>query len=141
MALAARGITGAGRSIAVVARTDFRDADVASFGQLFGAPAPRPPHRLVPGANPGISLDSQEVAEVLLDTEWAGALAPQADVTVVIAVPGSAKGGDIPDALRTAVERRTADVVTMSFGLCEPDTHVATTQLFDTLYAISTDGK
>src|SRR5207248_7594502 len=32
------GLTGAGRSIAVIARSDFNDSDVATFGERFGAP-------------------------------------------------------------------------------------------------------
>lgn len=138
-ALADRGVTGAGRSIAVIGRSDFLDADVAAFGALFGAPAAQPPARVaaVPGRLPVRSSDPREETEVLLDVQWAGALAPAAQVNAVLAVPSTAGGGDIPQALRAAVEQRAGDVISMSFGLCEPDTRPSTSEYFDALYAIA----
>jgi len=137
--LAGRGLTGAGRSIAVVARSDFHDADVTSFQALFGSPSGLAPARVlaVPGSHPTILADPREETEVLLDVQWAGALAPQAQVNVVLALPSTAGGGDIPQSLRAAVEQRAGDVISMSFGLCEPDTRPATTEYFDALYAIA----
>jgi len=137
--LAGRGLTGGGRSIAVVGRSDFLESDVATFGTLFGAPAAQAPVKVpaVAGKLPGRSSDTREETEVLLDVQWAGALAPQAQVNAVLAVPSTAGGGDIPEALRAAVEQRAGDVISMSFGLCEPDTRPSTSEYFDALYAIA----
>jgi len=131
--LAAAGVTGAGRSIAVIARSNFPDQDVATFSSLF-LPAPaRPVAKVLVGTDPGLLSPPEEVTEVLLDTEWAGALAPGAQVNVVIGT----QAGNIPEALQHAIEGRLGDVVSVSFGLCEPLARTGATELFDVLYAVA----
>ncbi len=130
--LQAQGLTGAGSSIAVVARSDFDLADVAAFGTRFGV-APRTPVKVFVDGNPGVLPDEGELTEVLLDTQWAGALAPDADVSVVI----GSTDGDIPQALGEVVDRRLGQVVSVSFGLCEPLSSTTVTELFDGLYTIA----
>lgn len=77
-----RGVTGKGQSIAIVARSDFDLADVQRFRSLFGL-SKNDPQKVLVGTNPG-NLGSDEEQEVLLDAEWAGAVAPDATVQVVI---------------------------------------------------------
>ena len=110
-ALQKKGLTGAGRSIAVVARTNFPDADVTKFSALYVSGAPLDVQRVFAGADPGI-LAIGEVTEVLLDAEWAAGIAPGARVNVVIGDQSS----DIPGAIEKAVEDRLGDVVSVSFG-------------------------
>ena len=129
-ALQKKGLTGAGRSIAVVARTNFPDADVTKFSALYVSGAPLDVQRVFAGADPGI-LASAEVTEVLLDAEWAAGIAPGARVNVVIGDQSS----DIPGAIEKAVEDRLGDVVSVSFGLCERKA-TAETEFFDVWYAI-----
>jgi subtilase family serine protease len=128
------GLTGAGRSIAVVARSDFNDSDVAAFGERFGAPIHFERRFVDPSNPPGILPEPGEETEVLIDTQWSGALAPGAEVNVVLSRP--APQGDIPEALADAVERRQGDIVTLSFGLCEPSAPIIATELFDAFYAV-----
>jgi hypothetical protein len=132
--LQASGLTGAGTSIAVVARSNFDDGDIALFSTLFGIPL-RPVRKLAdPRDDPGILGREGEETEVLIDTQWAGALAPGAQVNVVISTPS----GDIPEALAKAVTDREGDVITISFGLCEPlAPSILVTELFDAYYAIA----
>src|SRR5579862_9660539 len=124
------GTTGAGQTIAVVARSDFALTDVASFQRQF-AVAARTPVKVFPSTNPGIGAvngacqgirnqhDLQtciegEQAEVLLDTEWAGAMAPGTTVLVDIS------GADIDQSLLDIVTNHPeATTITMSFGSCE----------------------
>jgi kumamolisin len=125
--------TGAGRSIAVVARSNFEDSDIAGFAGLFGL-ALNPVRKLArPGDDPGVLSEEGEETEVLLDTQWAGSLAPGAQLNVVIASPE----GNIPEALEKAVTDREGDVITISFGLCEPFAPVIAAELFDAFYAIA----
>lgn len=131
--LHAAGLTGAGQTIAVVARSNFRDADVAEFARRFMPAAPLPPVRRFAGRDPGILPDEGEEREVLLDTEWAGALAPGAQVNVVIGSPE----GDIPEAVEHAIAERLGNVVTISFTLCEPAAPRIHTEMFDAWYAIA----
>ena len=124
------GVTGSGQTIAVVARSDFALADVASFARQFDG-ASSNPVKIFPSANPGVGAvngvckgirnqrDLQtcvdgEQAEVLLDTEWAGAMAPGATVLVDIS------GADIDASLLDIVTNHPeAKTITMSFGSCE----------------------
>jgi hypothetical protein len=133
--LLAAGYRGAGASIAVVARSNYRDSDVAAFGERFTSLLPRPPVRVLatPGADPGIGAEDDEL-EVLLDLEWAGAVAPEAIVRAVIATPEA----DVVEALEVAVDQRLGDVVSVSFGLCEPLAGTILTEFLHELYARAT---
>jgi subtilase family serine protease len=123
------GVNGAGQTIAIVARSDFKVSDVAGFRQQFGVP-PHAPVKAFPSTNPGIGAPSGvcqgirnsrelqlcidgEEGEVLLDTEWASAMAPGATVLVDI-------GADIDVSLLDIVTNHPeAKTITMSFGSCE----------------------
>jgi pseudomonalisin len=126
------GLTGAGRAIAVVARSNFRDTDVSSFATRFVGTPPRV-QRLLAGADPGILTDPAEQLEVLLDTQWAGAIAPGALVNVVIGSPQ----GDVGEAIYTAIEQRAGDVISVSFGLCEAFLAPGDAEYFDALFTIA----
>ncbi|MCW5891793.1 MAG: S8/S53 family peptidase [bacterium] len=132
--LHAAGLSGAGSSVAVVARSDFQDADVAAFRTRFQAGAPARVARILAGRhNPGIRPERVEQVEVTLDTEWAGALAPNANVFVVLGSPA----GDIQEALERTVTERIGDVISISFGLCEPLANRVGVEVFDALYGIA----
>lgn len=131
--LHAAGLTGHGSSVAVVARSDFRDADVRDFRVAFQDGAPDRVARVLAGTNPGIRQELIEQLEVTLDTQWAGALAPNANVFVVL----GSRAGDIQEALERTVTDRIGDVVSVSFGLCEPLASRVGVEVFDALYAIA----
>jgi hypothetical protein len=132
-ALRDAGLDGTGSSVAVLARSDFDDDDVQTFMQRFVAGA-RPPRRVMAGAtNPGVLTDPIERTEVLLDVQWAAALAPGAALEVVI----GSRTGDIPEALVKAVNDRVGDVISLSFGICEPLTTRTATELFDAFYGVA----
>jgi len=144
--LQAAGLTGAGHSIAVIARRNFADGDVAMFSRQF-LDFQLAPRKVLVSSDPGIlscppSLPDCcqvcEQEEVLLDTEWAGSLAPGATLNVVI---GSLEG-DIDEALFAAIENRASgapsgDVITISFGLCEQAMTVVAWEVFDTWCAVA----
>src|SRR5262249_60884539 len=109
---------------------------VTAFGDRFGVPIHFERRFVDPSNPPGIRSEPGEETEVLIDTQWSGALAPGAQVNVVLSPP--APQGDIPDSLADAVERRRADVITLSFGLCEPSSPTIATELFDAFYAVGT---
>ena len=145
--LQAAGLTGAGHSIAVIARRNFADGDVAMFSSKYLS-FPLAPRKVLVSSDPGILTCPAgqpdccavcEQIEVLLDTEWAGSLAPDATLNVVI----GSLSGDILEALIAAIENRASgepsgDVITVSFGLCEQAaTTVVTWELFDAFYALA----
>ncbi len=75
-ALAAAGINGAGRKIAVIAQTNVALADTRFFRQYFGLAA-NDPQVVLNGDDPGVTGDEIEAD---LDIQWAGAVAPAAQV-------------------------------------------------------------
>jgi pseudomonalisin len=132
-----RGIDGAGQIIAVVARSDYSDSDVVQFQQEFGG-SPLKPVKVFPqGTSPGIGAPNgvcrgvqpyaerrkciwEEKGEVLLDVQWANAMAPGATVLVDIAGPALGVQADIDQSLFDIVNHHPeAKVITMSFGACE----------------------
>jgi len=114
--LYAAGIDGAGQNIAVAEQTEFVDDDITVFRTMFGLAANPPVRLLVP--NTGAPAASREdVGEAMLDTEWAGAVAPAATIHYVYTGASDANGAF--DALIYAVEQAVAPLVSLSYGMCE----------------------
>ena len=110
------GITGQGVTIAVLAVSDFATSDVALFRSTFGV-TPGTVTKRFAGANPG-SGDVLALGEVLLDTEWSGAIAPGA--TLVAEIAASANAAAFAAAGLDVINNDVADVLSVSFGVCEP---------------------
>ncbi len=125
-----RGIDGAGQTIAVVARSDFRLDDTRAFQLRFGLPQ-RDPIKVFVGGNPGVGAINGvcrditdpgerlacvdgEKTEVQLDVQWAAAMAPGAALLVDIG------RSDIDAALMDVVTHHPeAKIISISFGICE----------------------
>jgi subtilase family serine protease len=111
------GTNGSGVSIAIAGRSDIKLSDVASFRSLSGLAA-NTPSVVLAGTDPGLGTDDQD--ESTLDVEWAGAVAPQASVSLVTAAStGSTDGIDL--AAQYIVNHDTAPVVSVSYGSCEQE--------------------
>ncbi len=129
-ALAAAGINGAGRKIAVIAQTNVSLADTRFFRQYFGLPA-NDPQVIVNGEDPGIVGDEIEAD---LDIQWSGGVAPAAQVLLVVSktvLP--AYGVDM--SLLYTVSHDLADVVTLSYGACESDFGDVDTTFYTNVWA------
>jgi hypothetical protein len=110
------GVNGKGTSIAIVARSNIQLSDVQTFRQIFGLPA-NDPNFILNGADPGPTGTGDEV-EAALDTQWSGAVAPQAKIDLVIT--GSTFSSDGSDlSLAYIVDHRVASILSSSFGQCE----------------------
>jgi hypothetical protein len=129
-------ITGTGQTIAIAATTDINLSDVASFRSTFGLPAGLTPVE-VKGANgtdPGICTSTSPTAicgindltENTLDVEWAGAVAPGAQI-VLVASAQSTNNDAVYDSSDYVVENvgvssspaSNAHILNVSYGLCE----------------------
>lgn len=125
------GFTGTGQKIVVVGQSDVELSDVRAFRSNSGLPPndPQPinktnsslvglvvPGDADPGLQPGTNLD-----EANLDVEWAGAIAYNATVILIVGDP--VNGGGVSDAIRYAITTSPvpAPVISTSFGECEPD--------------------
>lgn len=108
------GLNGSGEKIAVMGQTDIETSDIDAFRSASGLPANDPTVVLIPGSpDPGISAG--DIDEASLDVEWAGAMAPQADIIYVNS--GTANG--VYDSLQYAIDQDLAPIAVITYGLCE----------------------
>jgi hypothetical protein len=104
-------IDGTGQNMVVVGQTGINLADIQSFRTLFGLAKNDPQVVLVPGLpNPGLSQGDLEEAD--LDLEYAGAIAPKANLTYVYS-------RNVLDAVQYAITQNLGTVISMSYGNCE----------------------
>ena len=129
-ALAAAGINGTGRKIAVLAQTNVTVADTRFFRQYFGLPA-NDPQVVLNGPDAGINGDEIEAD---LDIQWAGAVAPAAQVLLVVSKTTLPSYGVDLSALY-AVNNNVADVLNLSYGACENDFADSDTTFYTNIWA------
>jgi uncharacterized protein (TIGR03437 family) len=108
------GYDGTGQKIAVAGQTQVDVTDIQKFRARFNLPASDPQMILVPNTkDPGTSKN--DLGEADLDLEWAGATAPQASLIYVYSF-------DVTDAVQYIIDQNLAPVLSVSYGLCEPET-------------------
>jgi len=113
------GWTGQGITIAVIGRNNLYNggSDVSDFRSILGVCCGNAPNIIVNGPDPGDAGGGEE-AEATLDTSWAGALAPNANIDFVVS--GSTNTTDGIDLSETyIIENNLGTVMTESFGFCE----------------------
>jgi pro-kumamolisin-like protein/subtilase family protein len=118
-------VRGAGQTVAVLERTNVLDADVATFRQVFlPADATGVFTQLHPAAfagdtscaDPGTNGDEGEAA---LDAEWAGAAAPDANVTLASCLDSGADFGAFLAAQNLLEQDSPPPILSLSYGECE----------------------
>ena len=127
--LHASGVTGAGATIAIVARGDVQATDVAAFRSAFGLPAQvltTQPN----GVDPGFADDQ---AAATLAVSWAGAAAPGASMLLVPAAATTATDG-VDLALAATVDGALAHTVVVGFSSCEAGLSAAHQAFYQALY-------
>ena len=111
--------TGAGQTIAIVARSDVSISDTNDFRGQFGVPFQNPTNT-INGPDPGFDPTSGDSVEATLDAQWAGSVAPAASVNVVASSPTlTTDGVDLSAAY--IVDNNVAGIMSASFGECERD--------------------
>lgn len=125
-----QGVTGAGRSIAIVGRSNIVIEDVNQFRSNMALPA-NPPQVVVAGTLPGFV--SGDELEANLDVEWAGAVAPGATVKYVVAASTTTSDG-VALAAQHAVNNDIGDVISVSYGLCEAAMGRTATNFYSSLW-------
>ena len=115
-------VNGTGQTIALVERTNINVADVTAFRSSFAVSPPVPILTAQHGSasvvcgNPGIS--STEETEAVLDTEWAGAVAPGASLLLMSCASTQSTDG-ILLSMESVIEDNLADIVSLSYGETE----------------------
>jgi len=110
-------INGSGQTIAIINDSNVNIDLVNQFRKLFGLSV-NPPQVIIDGNDPGVNGDA---VEAYLDVEWAGAVAPNATVDLVIGADTELESG-LDLAAEHAVFGNVAPVMSMSFGYCEQGT-------------------
>ncbi|UPG85229.1 protease pro-enzyme activation domain-containing protein [Luteibacter aegosomatis] len=118
-------VRGAGQNVVVLERTNVQDADVATFRQVFMPNDAKGRFTQVhPAAfagdtscaDPGTNGDEGEAA---LDAEWAGAAAPDADVTLASCQDSGADFGAFLAAQNLLEQATPPPIMSLSYGECE----------------------
>jgi subtilase family serine protease len=117
------GIPGTGVTIAIVQDSNINTADVTQFRALFGLPATPAINVIVNGPDPGIqgpdSATDDEI-EADLDVQWAGAVAPGAQIDLVVSEDSETIGMFGTDiSAGFIVDNNLAPILSESFGACE----------------------
>ncbi len=115
-----KGITGKGRTIVIIDafQDPFVQEELAAFDSTFGLPAPPSFTQIAPDGlapfDPNNPNPNGFGEEITLDVQWAHAIAPAANIDLVLAKSNSNK--DLISATRFAVEHNLGDVISQSFG-------------------------
>ena len=123
------GVTGAGESIAIPARSNVRAEDFAAFRKSFGlSEATLDIHAA--GEDPGRTADE---AATMLAASWAGVAAPGAQIVLVPAASTNATDG-IDLALAAAIDGALAHTVSLGYSACESSLSAAHQAFYAALY-------
>jgi hypothetical protein len=114
---------GSGVTVAIVQDSNINVADVTQFRSMFGLPATPAINVIVNGPDPGIqgpdSATDDEI-EADLDVQWAGAVAPGAQIDLVVSEDSESIGMFGTDISATyIVDNNIAPILSESFGACE----------------------
>ena len=112
----AGGRLGAGETIAVYEDTQFLASDIAAYDSCYGI-SPTVNVKLVGSKNPGINAD---LFEAELDIEGIEGLAPDATIDVY-ETADNITGASFPNAIAQVATDDSAQVLSISYGNCEPE--------------------
>ena len=114
--LISAGDTGTGQSIAVVGQSSIVNTDIENFENAASLTVKDPNQVLVPGTGTPQTFAGDE-GESDLDVEWAGGIAPGAEIFFVYT--GSSTNFGVFDSIQYAVDEKIGNIITASYGSCE----------------------
>ncbi|HEX4310766.1 MAG TPA: S53 family peptidase [Acidobacteriaceae bacterium] len=112
------GYTGSGQTIAVVGQSEVVASDITAFQSAAGLTVKAPTMILVPGTGTA-AVSTGDEAESDLDLEYSGGTATGASIDFVYV--GNNQNYSVFDALQYAIDNKTASILSISYGACEPD--------------------
>lgn len=125
------GINGAGQSIAIISRSNIALSDIETFRSTFALP-PNDPQVVIVDVDPGYRYDGNST-EATLDTEWAGAIAPNATIKLIAGRCTNTSDG-VAAAELYAVANNVAPIISVSYGLCESELSAGGTAFYSALW-------
>jgi subtilase family serine protease len=127
------GVTGTGVKIGLVARSDVSEQDFANFRILTNLPVNGVTNVLTLPPDPGFDPNSDDSVEATLDAQWSGAVAPGANIRVIVSSSTvTTDGVDLSSAY--AVDQNLVDILSVSFGQCEGALGAAENSFFNSLW-------
>jgi len=114
----AQGLTGQGRSIAVIGRSSVSSGDLSDFRAAFGLSSTLPTFIYANSSGTAPPLVPGDELESDLDLEWSAAVAPSATVKFVTTASTEVSDG-VDLSAQWAVSNNLADVISLSYGGCE----------------------
>lgn len=124
------GADGSGQTVALWEFDGYKKSDISTYDQQFGLSSSAPTTVSVDGANYDSSPGGGQ-AEVSLDIEIVQAMAPKA-ATLVYEAPNT-DAGEL-DMANQIVKENKAQVVSISWGLCEQDSTPSTMSSVDSAF-------
>ncbi len=106
------GLDGTGARIAIVGQSNIQLSDSRAFRAASGLP-PNDPTVIVAGVDPGLKTDGDRT-EADLDIEWAGAVAPNANIVFVTST-------NLFQSILYVIDNNVAPILSTSYGSCEPN--------------------
>ena len=130
-ALIGAGTTGVGQSIVAVGQSSIVNSDIENFETAAGLTVKDPTQVLVPGSGTPQAFAGDQ-GESDLDIEWSGAMAPGAEIFFVYT--GSNTNYGIYDSIQYAVDGKIGNIISVSYGSCEPELSAATATALDAVF-------
>jgi subtilase family serine protease len=139
------GLTGAGQTIAIVGRSNINAQDIIDFRNLFGLPQnfTQAGNIIINGPDPGVLAPpspgtGSDESESDLDVEWAGAIAPNATILLVVSESTLTNTAQVTDGADLSslyiVDNNLAPILSDSFGSCEEALGTAGNQFSNSLW-------
>lgn len=122
-------LNGTGSKIAIVGVSDVNVQDVSDFRNLFALPT-NPPNVVHNGPDPGVNGGEGEAD---LDIEWSGAVAPNAQIDYIVS-EGTLTADPVVLSALYVIDNNSDDILSVSFGKCEPNLGTAGNTLFQQLW-------
>ena len=113
----AAGWTGSGQTIAVIGQSGVVAGDISNFQTAAGVPVRAPNMTVIAGTGASTVISGDET-ESDLDLEYTSAIARGATIDFVYT--GNSPNYGAFDALSYAIVNKTALIISMSYGTCEP---------------------
>ena len=117
--LISASVTGAGQTIAIMGQSQISVTDMENFQSAAGLTKKDPAVLLVPSTGTSTVYADGNEGESDLDLEWSSATAPGANI-VFVYTGGSGNNNGVFDSISYAVDERIGDIISVSYGACEP---------------------
>ena len=120
--ITSQGFNGSGETIVIAGQSAFVNSDLTNFQNALGIPNKLPTVTLVPNTGSSTigdtSTDSDEV-ESDIDLEYSEAMAQGANIDFIYTGNATNSGGAF-QALQYAIDNGIGDIISSSYGACEP---------------------